>query len=86
MTFSSGSWVIAAVSVFVSLLTTMKDPAVAVCLLGQNRTASIACLRTGHAGASMAMTVPVLILVVLSIAIGVMAQPALDREKSRQAR
>lgn len=79
VTFASGSWIIAAVSVFVSLLTTMSMIRLwQYVFWGKPHSKYRMPAKLATQSASTAMTVPVLILVVLSIAIGVMAQPALD--------
>lgn len=79
VTFSSGAWIIAAVSVFVSLLTTMSMIRLwQYVFWGKPHSKYRMPQKLATSSASMLMTVPVLILVVLSIGIGVMAQPALN--------
>jgi len=79
VTFASGSWAIAAVSIFVSLLTTMSMIRLWQYIFwGKPHSQYRMPQKLATQGSSMAMTLPVLILVVLSIAIGVAAQPALD--------
>jgi len=79
VTFAAGSWEIAAVSVFVSLLTTMSMVRLwQYVFWGKPHSKYRMPQKLTTQGASMAMTVPVLILVVLSIGIGLAAQPALD--------
>jgi multicomponent Na+:H+ antiporter subunit D len=78
VTFSSGQWMIAGVSVFVSLLTAMSMIRLWQYIFwGKPRTAAPAPPRTAHNAAWMT-TGPVAILVALSLLIGVAAQPALD--------
>ncbi len=79
VTFSAGQWVIAAVSIVVSLLTTMS-----MIRLWQyvfwgkpHRAQPLQHGRTPHQ-ATLMTTAPVAILVALSLLIGVAAQPALD--------
>jgi multicomponent Na+:H+ antiporter subunit E len=79
VTFSSGQWVIAGVSVFVSLLTTMSMIRLwQYVFWGKPHHAQP--VRTGRAphNAMLMTTGPVAILVALSLLIGVAAQPALD--------
>jgi len=79
VTFSSGQWLIASVSIFVSLLTTMS-----MIRLWQyvfwGKPHRVAPVRSGRAphNAALLTTAPVAILVALSLLLGVAAEPALD--------
>lgn len=79
VTFSAGQWVIAAVSVFVSLLTTMSMIRLWQYIFwGKPHGASHAPRRLTTTHGAMLTTAPVAILVALSIVIGILAQPALE--------
>ncbi|MFO7634212.1 MAG: proton-conducting transporter membrane subunit [Caldilinea sp.] len=79
VTFSSGQWAIAGVSVFVSLLTTMSMVRLWQYMFwGKPHRQPLAAQRMTTTNVSLMTTVPVAILVALSLLIGVAAQPALN--------
>ena len=79
VTFSSGQWAIAGVSVFVSLLTTMSMIRLWQYIFwGKPHRQPLMPRRQAHASQTVMTTAPVLILVVLSLLIGLAAQPMLD--------
>ena len=79
VTFSSGQWVIAGVSVFVSLLTTMSMIRLWQYIFwGKPHRQPLTPRRQVSSNHTVMTTAPVMILVVLSLLIGVVAQPMLD--------
>jgi multicomponent Na+:H+ antiporter subunit D len=79
VTFSSGQWVIAGVSVFVSILTTMSMIRLWQYIFwGKPHRQPLTPRRQINPNHTLMTTAPVMILVLLSLLIGLAAQPVLD--------